>query len=162
MRLSKLTNYGIRILVLCAREAGELVKVADIARELDISPQNTFKSVHILSKAGFLAPVRGRNGGVRLALPPRQIRVSDVVRAVEFNEEPSGGPGPPERSGQERNPPIGKVIDEAFAAFLSVLDGHTIDDLAKPPLATQRTKTKARHRTRGLDISGAKASRRAL
>jgi Rrf2 family protein len=128
MRLSKQTHYAIQILVFCARTEGALVKVAEIARMLGISPQNTFKSVHLLAKAGFLAPVRGRQGGVRLARLPSDIRISDVVKAVEFQD--AGGLKTSNRRARSSAAPIEGIIDAAFAAFLSVLDGHTLADLA--------------------------------
>ena len=67
MRLSKTTNYAIRILIDCAQAEGALVKVAEISERREITPQNTFKIVHLLSRAGFVRAVRGRHGGVRRA-----------------------------------------------------------------------------------------------
>mgnify|MGYP003382701890 FL=1 len=67
MRLTKQTGHAIRILTDCGHAQGELLKVADISERLGITKQNVFKIVHILSRAGFVAAVRGPNGGVRLA-----------------------------------------------------------------------------------------------
>ena len=55
MRLNKSTSHAVRILIDCARSEDRLIKVADISRRLDITPQNAFKIVHLLAKAGFLA-----------------------------------------------------------------------------------------------------------
>ena len=82
MRLSKTTNYAIRILLDCAVAQPNLVKVAEISERRDITLQNTFKIVHLLSRAGFIQAVRGRHGGVRLARPASEIRIGDVVRAM--------------------------------------------------------------------------------
>ncbi len=136
MRLTKQTSYGIRILVACAQADGKLLKVAEIARQLDITPQNTFKTVHILAKAGFLAPVRGPSGGVRLARPAGDIRISAVVQAVEF----AGGETSPRGDEPDAAQPFGTVIDAAFAAFLAVLDGHTLADLARASAPRRPTK----------------------
>src|SRR5512138_1592802 len=84
MRLSKTTNYAIRILLDCAIAGQKLVKVAEISERRDITLQNTFKIVHLLSRAGFLQAVRGRHGGVRLSRPAAEIRIGDVVRAMEM------------------------------------------------------------------------------
>ena len=123
MRLNKSTGHAVRILVDCAKAGDRLIKVADIAQRLDITQQNTFKIVHLLAKAGFLASVRGRRGGVRLARPPAKIRVGDVVRAIEFpgleGEEGAG------RSG------LNQIVDDALEAFISVLDQHTLADMAE-------------------------------
>ncbi len=84
MRLTKTTSHAIRILIDCAQARGELIKVAEIAGRLEITPLNVFKIVHMLSRAGFIVAVRGRNGGVRLARPAAEIRIGDVVRATEI------------------------------------------------------------------------------
>jgi Rrf2 family nitric oxide-sensitive transcriptional repressor len=123
MRLNKATSHAVRILVDCAKSGDRLIKVADIAQRLDITQQNSFKIVHLLAKAGFLASVRGRHGGVRLARPPAKIRVGDVVRAIEF----------PASDGMERGGQTGlnQIVDDALEAFISVLDQHTLADMAE-------------------------------
>jgi Rrf2 family protein len=122
MRLNKSTSYAVRILVDCARAGDRLVKVAEIAERLDITQQNAFKIVHLLSKAGFLDSVRGRRGGVRLARPASKIRVGDVVRAIEFTDLTGG-------SGSHGS--LNQIVDDALEAFISVLDQHTLAQMAK-------------------------------
>jgi len=123
MRLNKATSHAVRILVDCAKSGDRLIKVAEIAQRLDITQQNAFKIVHLLAKAGFLASVRGRHGGVRLARPPAKIRIGDVVRAIEF----------PASDGMESGAQAGlnQIVDDALEAFISVLDQHTLADMAE-------------------------------
>lgn len=122
MRLNKSTSYAVRILIDCARAGDRLVKVAEFADRLEITQQNAFKIVHLLSKAGFLASVRGRRGGVRLARPATKIRVGDVVRAIEF----TGANGEARNHGS-----LNQIVDDALEAFISVLDQHTLAQMAK-------------------------------
>lgn len=123
MRLNKSTSHAVRILIDCAKAGDRLIKVADIAQRLDITQQNAFKIVHLLSRAGFLASVRGRHGGVRLARPAAKIRVGDVVRAIEFTnideKDAAGGAG------------LSQIVDDALEAFISVLDQHTLAEMAE-------------------------------
>jgi Rrf2 family nitric oxide-sensitive transcriptional repressor len=122
MRLNKSTSHAVRILIDCAKAGDRLIKVGDIAQRLDITQQNAFKIVHLLSKAGFLASVRGRHGGVRLARSPRLIRIGDVVRSIEFvgqTDKQSRGRGN-----------LNSIVDDALDAFISVLDQHTLEDMA--------------------------------
>lgn len=121
MRLNKSTSHAVRILVHCAKSEDELVKVAEIARRLDITQQNTFKIVHLLNKGGFLGSVRGRNGGVRLARPASKIRIGDIVRSIEL----TGSVG--ETPGQDTG--LNEIVDDALEAFVSVLDQHTLADM---------------------------------
>ena len=123
MRLNKSTSHAVRILIDCAKAGDRLIKVADIAQRLDITQQNAFKIVHLLSRAGFLASVRGRHGGVRLARPAAKIRIGDVVRAIEF----TGLDG----KGQASHTSLNQIVDDALEAFISVLDQHTLADMAE-------------------------------
>ncbi len=149
MRLTKQTGHAIRILIDCARGGDQLVKTAEIARRLDITPQNVFKIVHLLAHAGFVKAVRGPNGGVRLARPAREIRIGDVVRAMEVTSvevEPEGAP-----AADSTGLPINRVLDDALGAFIRVLDQHTLHDMAaggvpdvtSPPPRTGRKSTRA-------------------
>src|SRR5215467_4819631 len=83
MRLTKTTSHAVRILLECAVAGDERIKVADIAKRLDITQLNVFKVVGLLSHAGFLEATRGRYGGVRLRRGAREIRIGEVVRAME-------------------------------------------------------------------------------
>jgi Rrf2 family nitric oxide-sensitive transcriptional repressor len=130
MRLTKTTSHAIRILIDCAQANDKLVKVAEIAGRLEITQLNVFKIVHLLSRAGFIVAVRGRNGGVRLARPASDIRIGDVVRSTEVTRvevEASDGGDRPKKSGRQ----INTIFDEALEAFISVLDRHTLEDMAR-------------------------------
>lgn len=148
MRLTKQTGHAMRILIDCANAGGSLVKVAEISDRLDITKQNVFKIVHILSRAGFIAAVRGPNGGVRLARPAGEIRIGDVVRAIETTDvEIDDGQGPGIAGGARA---INNVFDDALAAFVSVLDQHTLADMAAMHRKPQ-SKPQARTDIRGTD-----------
>ena len=128
MRLTKQSSHAIRILIDCALAEGQLVKVADVSARLDITKQNVFKIVHLLSRAGFVAAVRGPSGGVQLAHPPHEIRIGDVVRAMEVTSMQVEGEslnGDAAEGGA-----IANLFDDALSAFVSVLDQHSLAGLA--------------------------------
>lgn len=128
MRLTKFTGHAIRILIDCAQADGDLVKVATISDRLDITPQNAFKIVNLLARAGFIKSVRGRNGGVKLSRPPAAIRIGDVVRATEVTHMEIEGSLTGTR---EAGHGVNRVLDTALEAFIEVLDQHTIADMLK-------------------------------
>ena len=131
MRLNKSTSHAIRILIDCTQAGEDLVKAAEISRRLDITPQNTFKIVHLLSRAGFIEAVRGRHGGVRLAKPAVDIRIGHVVRAMESMAiEIEGDAAPKASESKERAAGINRILDDALEAFISVLDQHTLHEMA--------------------------------
>ena len=141
MRLTKQTGHAIRILSDCAHAGDSLVKVADVSKRLNITKQNVFKIVHILSRAGFITALRGPNGGVKLAKPASEIRIGDVVRAIEVTQmEVDGDLGTTD--GRD-NGSINSLFDDALTAFVTVLDQHTLSDLVaqQSPKSTSAKKT---------------------
>lgn len=125
MRLSKSTINAVRILIECAQAGSDLVKVAELSERLDITQQNTFKIVHLLSRAGFVKATRGRYGGVQLAKPAKDIRLGKVVRAMEAYLVGGAEAGAIQNAGFE------SLVDSAFHAFMDVLNNHSLDQMAK-------------------------------
>ncbi|MGJ8611723.1 MAG: RrF2 family transcriptional regulator [Octadecabacter sp.] len=118
-------------LQLAAIKSQNLVRIDDVARIHGLSRPHIMKIVYELGKAGYLETVRGRGGGFRLARPPKDIIVGEIVRLNE------GSMDVVECFNPEKNtcPLIGicvlsRKIQEATAAFLAVLDDLTIADIA--------------------------------
>ncbi len=83
MRLTKQTNYAVRMLMYCAANEGKLSRIPEIARAYGVSELFLFKILQPLNKAGLVETVRGRNGGVRLGKPAEKISLFDVVKVTE-------------------------------------------------------------------------------
>lgn len=150
MRLNKTTNHAIRILVDCAQSGDELVKVAQISERLDITPQNTFKIVHLLSRGGFVTAVRGRHGGVKLARPAKDIRVGEVVGVIETSSL---------EARREEQHSAQAIFDDALEAFISVLNQHTIADMASVPAPAQSEPVTNRQATVPARAASSRATR---
>ena len=130
MRLTKQTSYALRILIHCATSGEKHVRAADIAAEHGITEYNVAKIVPILVRGGFLATSRGRAGGLKLARPPLEISIGDVLRVTEATHveaECVGGVSQP--CSIKRAAPINQMLGEALEAFIDVLDKHTLADL---------------------------------
>jgi Rrf2 family nitric oxide-sensitive transcriptional repressor len=139
LQLTRYSDYSLRVLIYLALAPGRLATIEEIARSYGVSKAHLMKVVHQLGLRGWVETVRGRGGGLRLALDPEAIRVGEVVRATEgslalvecFDAasarcviEPACGLRP--------------VLHEALAAFLAVLDRYTLADLVarrRKPLA---------------------------
>jgi Rrf2 family protein len=128
MRLNKSTGDAIRILIACARAEGALVKVVDLSATLDITMQNVFKIVHILSRAGLTAAVRGRHGGIRLSRSADAIFIGDIVRAMEQTDAAPDAAGRQSEAGASAVD-VTRVLDDALEAFIAVLDRHSLADM---------------------------------
>ena len=130
MRLTNYTDYCLRTLIFVAAQPDGRATIAQIAQRYGISESHLVKVVHALGKAGFLANVRGRGGGLRLARPAADIRIGDVVRGAEGDPVPAScfdAAAPPcsiYRACRLRN-----VLTEAVDAFHAVLDRYSLADL---------------------------------
>jgi len=133
MRLTKQTNYAIRMLMYCAANEGGLSRVPDIAKAYSVSPLFLFKILQPLVEAGLMQTVRGRNGGVRLAKPAGAITVADVVRVTEENFAMAEC----FENGALECPLVNAcglnvTLTKALSAFFAVLSATTIADLQRP------------------------------
>lgn len=125
MRLTRYTDYAVRVLMHLGTDPDRLASIAEIAHAYGISQNHLMKVVHDLGKSGYVASVRGRGGGIRLARPPAEIRIGEVIRHTEEGFTltdcencaiaPACGLTP--------------VVLEALAAFLAVFDRYTLADL---------------------------------
>lgn len=83
MRLTLFTDYSLRVLLVLASRTEALVTIADITEAFGISQAHLMKVTHALGKTGWVDTVRGRNGGMRLAVDPRRLSLGEVVRRLE-------------------------------------------------------------------------------
>jgi len=139
MRLTLHTDYSLRLLMLLAIEPDARHTIEEIARRYGISRNHLMKVAQTLTQAGFVESMRGRGGGLELARAPELINLGDVVRACE------DGFALVECFDRERNtcvvaPSCGLrgPLEEALAAFLSVLDRYCLADLVSRPETLRR------------------------
>lgn len=132
MRLTRQTNYAIRILMYCASNEGRLSRIPDIAAAYTVSELFLFKILQPLVEAKLVETVRGRNGGVRLGRPAEDINLFDVVRVTEenfsmaecFDSDTADCPLIDSCN-------LNAALREALNAFFAVLANHTIADLTR-------------------------------
>ena len=139
MQLTRYSDYSLRVLIYLALDPERLVTIEEIAQSYGISKAHLMKVVHQLGLNGYVETVRGRGGGLRLARRPEEITVGEVIRSTEENMALVEC-FDPESSQCAIEPACGlrSVLHEALAAFLAVLDRHTLGDLVarrRKPLA---------------------------
>jgi len=84
MRLTTKGRYGMRLVLdIAQHEDKGPVSMAETSLRQDVSVKYLERLVGELQRAGFVRSVRGREGGHLLAMPPENITVGDVVRALE-------------------------------------------------------------------------------
>jgi Rrf2 family iron-sulfur cluster assembly transcriptional regulator len=84
MKLSTKGRYGMVALAdLAFLEAGELASLADISRRQNISLPYLEQLFVKLRRGKLVVSVRGPSGGYRLARPAHDIRVVEILEAVD-------------------------------------------------------------------------------
>jgi Rrf2 family nitric oxide-sensitive transcriptional repressor len=130
MRLTVYTDYALRVLMYVAVHVEPLPTIAEIAASYGISRAHLMKVAYELGQAGYIETVRGKKGGLRLARPPAEIGLGEVIRTTEpdFALVPCFEPT---RSAcvLTSDCRLRGVLHQAQAAFLDVLDRYALADL---------------------------------
>lgn len=134
MRLTTFSDYTLRVLMFLALNRERLATIPEIAAAYGISENHLMKVVHQLARAGIVETVRGKGGGIRLALEPEAIRLGQVVRGAEGSapivECLSDDPGACRIAPACR---LTAVLVRAFDALYATLDEYTLADLVGKP-----------------------------
>lgn len=130
MRLTLYTDYSLRVLLyLGANDPEELSTIQNISDSYGISKNHLMKVTHELGKMGYIETVRGRGGGIRLAVVPEEINIGQLVRKTEedfylvecFNPESVGCIISPVCS-------LKGALNKALHAYIAVLDSYHLSD----------------------------------
>lgn len=133
MQLTRFTDYGLRVLIYLAARPDRLARIEEIADAYGISRGHVMKVVRRLVGHGYVESLRGRGGGVRLARPASEIGLGDVVRKTEENLALVECLGDHGSCVIESACGLQHALARALEAFLSTLDGYTLEDLIKKP-----------------------------
>lgn len=134
MHISARVEYAMKALMELTAAYDEdpafMVKSEAIAREQEIPSKFLENILRGLRHAGIVASQRGADGGFRLARPPAEVSVADVIRALDGPLAAVRG-GPPEEvhySGNAEH--LREVWVATRAAVRDVLEHVTLEDIA--------------------------------
>lgn len=130
MQLTHYTDYSLRVLVYLTLKHDTSVTISEIADYYKISRNHLVKIVNNLANLGYITTIRGKGGGMHLALPADKINIGEVVRNVEpnfdivecFSADKEGC----------RIEPVCKlkgILQSAADSFLTELDQYTLQDV---------------------------------
>lgn len=132
MKLTAFTDYSLRVLMYLAADTARRATISEIAGSFGISQNHLVKVVHFLGRRGWIETVRGKGGGLQLAMPPQQVNVGKVVRDTEGTALPAecfsdeGG-----NCSIDGCCHLKGVLGEAVRAFYAVLDHYTLEDISR-------------------------------
>lgn len=83
IRLSRLADYAVLIMSHMAREPKKVHAAAIMSDNTRLPVPTVSKILASMARVGLLESIRGRDGGYRLAFPPGDISVEQIISAVD-------------------------------------------------------------------------------
>jgi len=132
MKLTRFTDYSLRVLIYLGLKDNNRVTIREISDAYGISRNHLMKVVSLLTRMGYLDARRGPGGGIALSRPPAEIILADVIRDMEddLNLVECFCDG-----GTCIIKPMCKLktaLNQALSAYLDTLERYTLLDLLKP------------------------------
>ena len=129
MRLTTMTDYALRLLMYVAQHPTRLSTIAEIAQAYSISEAHLMKVTHQLAQQGWIETVRGKGGGMRLAMEPQKINLGAVVRSMETDFVLVECLGSSNQCVLTGDCGLAGVLQGAMQSFMEHLDGFSLADL---------------------------------
>ncbi len=83
MQITTFSDYTLRVLIYLATRPNEKTTAAAIAQAYGVSFHHIAKTAQWLSRHGYVASERGRNGGLYLTRDKTEINIGAVLRQTE-------------------------------------------------------------------------------
>ena len=130
-------EYGVRLMVELARHHGDgPVSLSEMAEHEELPRPYLEQLVVSLREAGLVTSTRGARGGYELARQPAQIRMSEIVTALEGPIAPmvcaSDDPRHAEMCERTHYCNVNRLWARVRDAVVQALDSMTLDELAQP------------------------------
>jgi len=128
MQLTRFTDLGLRVLMYLTQPSRvDPVTNAEIATQFEVPHNHVIKVVHRLGVLGWVRTQRGRNGGIALGVPAEQLRIGDVMRALEETDQlvDCAKPPCPLRGGCL----LKHALDAGLASFYETMNRYTLADV---------------------------------
>lgn len=130
MKVSTKGRYGIRFLIdIAERGPNSHATLSEISERQQISPTYLGQIAVVLKRAGFIRSIKGSSGGFVLAKPLPDIRMDEVLEALEGDLKIIDPPLPSVEETPFRKALRIGLYDKIDEAISSVLREITLDKL---------------------------------
>ena len=140
LKLTRGTDYGIQgILYLATQPYEQVTLLHDIAKNQGIPETYLAKIFQDLTKAGLVRSHRGAKGGFRLAQPPSEISLRQVIEALQGPISLNRCLDIRDVCARSETCPVSQVLRKGQEQLLATLDAAKLDTLAEEELAAHAT-----------------------
>ena len=131
MRISAKGRYGLAAVVSMAESGGvkESITVISLSERLKISKIYLEQVFSLLKRGEVVISIKGANGGYRLARPPKDITVFDVLFAIENSLFEKTESTVTESDGSIEKAMNETVFDVLDSSLKEILSGITVEDI---------------------------------
>lgn len=131
MLSTRASDYALRGMVYLARQSSGRLSMAGEIAAAENMPEHFFSKIfQNLAKSGLVNSFRGSNGGFALARSPEDIRILDVIEAIDGPVCASKCTTAPESCERSGSCPFRLYWQEAEESVLSVLKKYSVADAA--------------------------------
>lgn len=133
MKLSTRSRYGTRMMLDLAEHYDDgPVHIGEIAKRQDISVKYLEQLIIPLKKAKYIESVRGPKGGHKLARPPEEITIGEIVELLEGGINLSDCIENPDICDRSETCLTRNIWETATGAVYRELNAVTLSDITKP------------------------------
>ena len=132
MRLTRFTDYSLRVLIYLAQNNESRVTIHQISEAYDISKNHLMKVVSNLTRLQIVVAQRGPGGGIQLNRLPADIGLDEIISNTEKHlnqHDCSDHPDTDQMSAETR---LSCYLQIAMQAYLSELGRFTLADVLEP------------------------------
>jgi Rrf2 family transcriptional regulator, nitric oxide-sensitive transcriptional repressor len=129
MQLSKFTDYAFRALMYLGKNNEANLTIDILAKNLDISIHHLKKIINKLAKTEYIISIKGRNGGLKLGLPPKDINLGEVLKLTEENLNLVECMGDTEICPLFCGCKLKRTISNSLEAFIEEMSKYTLEDI---------------------------------
>lgn len=129
MYLSKFTDYSFRILIYLGNHPDDLSTVDELSSILGLSTHHTKKIVYKLSKNNYISSSKGRNGGIKLGMNPKDINLGELIEVTEDNLNILECFSPNNTCSINNSCKLKPIINDALNSFKLKLSEYTLEDI---------------------------------
>lgn len=132
MRLTRFTDYSLRVLIYLGQNEEGRVTISQISEAYDISKNHLMKVVSNLTRLKFVSAQRGPGGGIKLNRTPEDISLNDIIRNTEKHLHDASSELLDDEQEQTADTRLKSYLHNAMQAYLDALGRFTLEDVLNP------------------------------
>lgn len=90
MKLSNTAEYALRILIYMGKDVQRMYSAKQLVEALKISDKYLRRLMTDLTKSGIILSIQGRDGGYIIAKKPEEVKLADIIEAIEGMDKYTG------------------------------------------------------------------------